>query len=548
MAIDRMARNRIRNPIIRGFNPDPSICRVGDDYYLATSTFEWYPGVQIYHSRDLEHWRLVCRPLNRPALLNMLGEPDSCGVWAPCLSWSDGKFWLLYTDVRRFDGNFKDTHNYLTTCETIDGDWEDPVYLNSSGFDPSMYHDDDGRKWYLNMVWDHRPDRSFFAGVVMQEYDACDQKLLGDRRFIFEGTDLDFTEAPHLYKRDGFYYLITAEGGTGYGHAVTMARSRKIDGPYEPDPKGSVVTARNNPEWPLQRAGHGDIVETQDGELYHVHLVGRPLPDSRLSPLGRETALAKIRYTEDGWFRLDDGSALPQLQVEPPDLPVAPVPPETTIDNFDSTELDSVYQWLRNPWPEEFVDLESRPGWLRLYGQESPGSVYRQALIARRQVDFQYEANTIVDFMPENFQQLAGLICYYNSSKFHYLYISADDEIGRHLGVMSCLADRSLATSYPIQDNRIELDDSSPIHLRASVAYDKLIFSWSVDGIQWRDIQTVLDYGVLADEAGMEAGEHFTGTFVGLCCNDLTGMRKHADFDRFSYRGLDQAPGGAATD
>ena len=187
-----MSRRKIRNPILRGFNPDPSICRVGEDYYIAVSTF--------------------ARPLNRPSMLDMRGEPDSCGIWAPCLSHADGLFWLCYTDVRRFDGNFKDTHNYLTTCATIDGQWTEPTYLNSSGFDPSLFHDDDGRKWYTNMVWDHRPDRTFFHGIVLQEFSAEKRELLGEPKHIFPGTELDFTEGPHLYKYDGYYYLMTAEG------------------------------------------------------------------------------------------------------------------------------------------------------------------------------------------------------------------------------------------------------------------------------------------------------------------------------------------------
>ena len=148
----------IRNPILPGFNPDPSICRVGDDYYIATSTFEWYPGVQIHHSRDLVNWRLVTRPLDRAAQLDMRGNPDSGGVWAPCLSHADGRFWLVYTDVKRLDGNFKDAHNYIVTAPAIEGPWSDPTYVNSSGFDPSLFHDDDGRKWFVNMVWDHRMD------------------------------------------------------------------------------------------------------------------------------------------------------------------------------------------------------------------------------------------------------------------------------------------------------------------------------------------------------------------------------------------------------
>ena len=235
----------IKNPILPGFNPDPSIVRVGDDYYIATSTFEWYPGVQIHHSRDLVNWRLLTRPLNRAGQLNMLGDPDSCGIWAPCLSYADGLFWLIYTDVKRFGSSsfggaggasLRDYHNYLVTCPTIDGDWSDPVYMNSSGFDPSLFHDDDGRKYFVNMLWDYRPGHNRFAGIVLQEYSVQQRKLIGERVNIFKGTSIGFTEAPHLYKRNGWYYLMTAEGGTGWGHAVTLARSRSIAGPYELHP------------------------------------------------------------------------------------------------------------------------------------------------------------------------------------------------------------------------------------------------------------------------------------------------------------------------
>lgn len=534
-----MSRNRIKNPILTGFNPDPSVCRVGDDYYLAVSTFEWYPGMQIYHSRDLENWRLVARPLNRATLLDMRGAPDSCGIWAPCLSYADGMFWLCYTDVKRFDGNFKDTHNFLTSCKTIDGDWSDPVYLNSSGFDPSLFHDDDGRKWYTNMVWDHRPDRSFFHGIVMQEYDARMRKLIGESKRIFPGTEIDFTEAPHLYKRGEYYYLMTAEGGTGYGHCVSMARSRCIWGPFEVDPDGPVITSRDNPDWPLQRAGHADVVQTQSGDWYLFHLCGRPLPATRLCPLGRETAIQRVKWTADGWLRLENGGHLPEVEVDAPDLAQDSPVEVTTYDNFESDELDSVYQWLRTPYPELFYSLRERPGFLRLHGMESPGSLYHQALIARRQTDFVFQASTVVDFEPDNFQQLAGLICYYNSRKFHYLYISTDEELGRHIGVMSCEADSSLAVTYPIQDDRVRLPDDGFVWLRAHVDHAELRFSWSADGENWNDIPVVLDQGLLSDEAGLDSGEQFTGAFVGLACNDLSGMRKHADFEFFSYYGKD---------
>jgi xylan 1,4-beta-xylosidase len=187
-----------------------------------------------------------------------------------------------------------------------------------------------------------------------------------------------------------------------------------------------------------------------------------------------------------------------------------------------------------------FVSLRERPGFLRLYGMESPGSLYHQALIARRQTDFVYQANTVVDFDPDNFQQLAGLICYYSSAKFHYLYMSTDEDIGRHLGIMSCEADRSLAVTYPIQEERVRLPGKGLVWLRASVKHAALRFSWSVDGENWHEIPVVLDQALLSDEAGLASGEQFTGAFVGLTCNDVTGTRKHADFEFFSYYGRDE--------
>ena len=246
---------KIVNPILPGFNPDPSICRVGDDYYIATSTFEWYPGVQIHHSTDLVNWRLVKRPLDRAAQLDMRGNPDSCGVWAPCLSYADGLFWLVYTDVKRLDGNFKDAHNYIVTAPAIEGPWSDPVYVNSSGFDPSLFHDDDGRKWFLNMQWNHfshgrrrQPEapvlRRHPAAGIRREGEAS---WSGRSRTSFAAAPHGLVEAPHLYKRNGWYYLTTAEGGTGYDHAVTMARSRTIDGPYELHPHIHLITSKDAP-------------------------------------------------------------------------------------------------------------------------------------------------------------------------------------------------------------------------------------------------------------------------------------------------------------
>lgn len=532
----------IRNPILRGFNPDPSIVRVGDDYYIAVSTFEWFPGVQIHHSRDLKNWRLLSRPLTRASQLNMLGDPDGCGLWAPCLTHAGGRFWLIYTDVKRYGrttvggasgASLRDFHNYLVTAETIDGPWSDPVYLNSSGFDPSLFHDDDGRKWLVNQLWDHRPGKNRFAGIVLQEYSAAEGRLVGARKVIFEGTAAGLTEAPHLYKRDGWYYLVTAEGGTGWNHTMTMARSRTIDGPYELHPDAYVLTSRDKPHVALQRAGHADLVETQDGDTYAVYLCGRPLPNRGRCTLGRETAIQKLVWGEDGWPRTLDGSGDPTLETPAPNLAEQSWPTAPAREDFDGPDLPIDFQWLRTPYPDEIFSLTAKPGALRLYGRESVGSVFRQALVARRQQDHCYSAATVLDFEPQHFQQAAGLICYYNGTKLHYLHVSHDEEVGKHLRVMTCTPDSPQADSFTAP---IPLA-AGPVELRVEVDLERLRFGYRQEQGAWTWLEELFDASILSDEATAPGAPNFTGAFVGMACQDTSGTAAPADFDWFEYEG-----------
>jgi xylan 1,4-beta-xylosidase len=534
----------IQNPILRGFNPDPSIVRVGDDFYIATSTFEWFPGVQIHHSRDLVHWRLLTRPLNRASQLNLLGVPDSCGVWAPCLSYADGLFWLIYTDVKRYGrttvggaggASLRDFHNYLVTNPRIDGDWSDPIYLNSSGFDPSFFHDDDGKKYLLNMLWDYRPGQNRFAGIVLQEYSVNARQLVGERQLIFKGTPLGFTEGPHLYKRNGWYYLLTAEGGTGWGHAVTMARSRKIHGSYELHPDAHILTARHRPDVELQRAGHADLVETQNGETYMVYLCGRPLRNRGRCTLGRETAIQKMVWGEDDWLRTFDGDGIPTVQTPAPKLPQHIFPPTPARENFDGPQLPQDFQWLRTPWPEEIFSLTARPGFLRLFGRETIGSSFRQSLVARRQQSHCFSAATVVEFEPEHFQQSAGLVCYYNSSKFHYLHLSHDESIGKHIRVMSCLPDSTQTDAFTAP---IPIPSDKPVRLRVEIDFERLHFAYRIEGsdVDWHWLPQQFDASILSDEATAPGLPNFTGAFVGVACQDSAGTARLADFDFFEYR------------
>lgn len=533
----------IRNPILPGFNPDPSIVRVGDDYYIATSTFEWFPGVQIHHSRDLVHWRLLTRPLTRASQLNMLGDPDSCGIWAPCLSHADGKFWLIYTDVKRYGrttvggasgASLRDFPNYLVTAPTIEGPWSDPVYLNSSGFDPSLFHDDDGRKYLINMLWDHRPGQNRFAGIVLQEYSPTERRLIGERRLIFSGTPLGFTEAPHLYKRNDFYYLLVAEGGTSWNHAVTMARSRSLTGPYELHPDIYILSSRQRPDAELQRAGHADLVETPAGDTYLVYLCGRPLRNRGRCTLGRETAIARMRWDSDGWLRTAEGDGLPRLSVPAPALPPHPFPATAAREHFDAAQLPIDFQWLRSPYPDELFSLTARPGYLRLYGRETIGSLFKQSLVARRQQAHCFSAETVIEFEPQHFQQAAGLVCYYNGTKFHYLHVSHDEHLGKHLRVMSALPDSPQADAFTPP---VVVRARQPLRLRVEVDYERLLFAYRhADESEWRWLPQQFDASILSDEATAPGLPNFTGAFVGLACQDLAGTATPADFDYFEYR------------
>jgi len=537
----------IQNPVLRGFNPDPSIIRVGDDYYIATSTFEWFPGVQIHHSTDLVNWRLVSRPLRRPSQLDLRGIPDSCGVWAPCLSHAEGRFYLTYSLVRRYGRtteygaqgtSLRDFHNYVVTADAIDGDWSDPVYLNSSGFDPSLFHDHDGRSWLLNLLWDHRSGRDRFAGILIQEYRPDLKKLVGDPALIFKGTDLGFTEGPHLYRRDGWYYLLVAEGGTGWGHAATLARSRDIKGPYEPSPLGPVITSRGHPDLALQRAGHGDLVETKDGQWLIAYLCARPLAGTTRSVLGRETAIQPVEWTHDGWI-------VPVLPLAVADNPVnaTAAVTESPVERYDfnGPELASDFQWLRTPHPETLFSLTARPGHLTLFGRETIGSHFEQSLVARRQTSFRYEATTVLDYEPRHFQQSAGLVCYYNAAKFHYAYISHDAENGRHLRVLSALPNprgpEMLSKPYALPAGRIEL--------KAVSDGRHLTFAFRPEGGAWTALEETFDATILSDEATLPGCPGFTGTFVGMACQDMSGEGCPAHFAGFQYANLDA---GAQTD
>lgn len=519
---------KVANPILKGFNPDPSILRVNDDYYIATSTFEWFPGVQISHSRDLQNWRVISHPLANYSQLDLRGCPNSGGVWAPCLSFHKGIYCLIYTNTRHWTGAYKDTPNYLVTAKDIEGPWSEPIYLNSSGFDPSLFHDDDGRSWLLNMLWDYRAEKHSFAGIVLQEYDFEEKKLVGPVENIFPGTALQLVEGPHLYKREGWYYLLTAEGGTFRTHAVTVARSRKLNSDYEVMPGNPLITSAHQPGLILQSAGHGSLVENKDGSWLLAHLCRRPLKNGR-AILGRETALQNIHWVDD-WPRLKNGGNTPENNFSPPALTVHPWSKKRQRTNFDTPDLKHVWQMPRVKFDENFGSLSAAKGKLRLYGRESIVSKFEQSLVARRQQAKHIEAATCVEFEPQHFQQLAGLVAFYNTEAFYYLYITCAEHAKKCLGLMCCEKGEVrflIEKEYP-------LITFKEVYLKLTIREDKIAFFYSDTGQDWYAAGWEQDASILSDENALPCG--FTGNFVGMACQDLSGTRKHADFSWFEYQ------------
>jgi Beta-xylosidase len=523
-----------RNPILTGFNPDPSFLRVGNDYYIATSTFEWFPGVQIHHSTDLINWELIRHPLERLSQLNMLGEQSSCGVWAPCLSYDNGLFYLIYTDVKSFIGMFKDTHNYMVTATDIRGPWSEPIYLNSSGFDPSLFHDKNRKKYLVNMLMDYRSWSTKFSGIVLQEYSEEKKALIGEPINIFKGTQLRFTEGPHLYQHDGYYYLMIAEGGTSYEHAVTIARSKNVEGPYEVDPLNPMLTSVHTPLNPLQKAGHASLVEGHNGKWYLAHLCARPVGEERLCILGRETALEEVVW-KDGWLRLANGGNSPSETVEIDGVDTTLVVDKKYLrEEFDKSSWSVHLQTLRVPLGER-ASLTERPGYLRLYGKESFSSCHEQSLLAHRQQSFYVQTTTKIDFQPKNFQTMAGLVYYYNNASYYYLYITDDEVNGRVLSIISCVLGKG---TQPIGVG-IPIPSEGELYLRLTTQKETAYFSYSLDNENYIRVGNELDATVLSDDYFVRSTHGmFTGAFIGICCQDLSGRSAYADFDYFEYKEL----------
>ncbi|HET9170678.1 MAG TPA: glycoside hydrolase family 43 protein, partial [Actinospica sp.] len=523
-------RALIKNPVLPGSNPDPSILRVGDEFYLATSTFEWYPGVRLHRSRDLVHWSSLGGALDGTRVLDLAGCPDSGGVWAPNLTYADGLFYLVYSNVSTYAGGFTDCPNYLVTAPSIEGPWSDPVLLHARGFDASLLHDRD-ESWLINLAHDWRPGHGGSLGLEATRFSREELRLIGEPERIVLPPQAGWIEGPNVYRIGDWYYLLTADGGTGYDHQVTVARSSTLLGPYERDPRGPLLTARDRPDLPLQKAGHGSLMCTGEGEWYLAYLVARPLGRRGPCVLGRETALAPVTWTDEGWPQVPGG--VPELTVAAPDLDVQPE--------------DEGSQWstLRRPASADWMSWSHGGSRLRLHGGRSPRSLLGASLVARRVTAPRCSFEATLEFAPRGIQQAAGITAYYNSENWYFLHVTADDDGRRVIHVARSDRGRLALDEFDGEfkedfDDGFDIGVPSRLKLGMDLDDGELTLRYDAGG-GWRRLGPAYDATVLSDEhaAVIEDGVirslGFTGAFLGMWAWDLAGGGHPAEFGEFSY-------------
>lgn len=518
------------NPVIRGFAPDPSLVRAGDWYYIATSSFEWFPTIPLHRSRDLAHWEYAGHVQGAAPGGTLAGVPDSGGVWAPSLSWDGERFWVVYAVVRSVGTPYFDLDTYISTSPDVAGPWTEPRRVPSHGFDPALFHED-GRLWLLNLQNDHRPGGQRFAGIVLTELDRDTLAPRGDTHLLLQHERL--IEGPKLVSRDGWYHLVLAEGGTGFEHGVRTARSRHLTGPYELDDR-PLLTSRDDPRLPLQKAGHAELVETPGGEWFLSHLTARPLdtPHGPRCTLGRETAIQAVTWDAEGKPRLRQGGWHPAVEVDvPTSRHHADQPPCTQLP------LGRPWSTLREPPDPSWADVTSRPGWIRLRGRQGPESRWAQSLLAQRLTEHRATAQVTVEARPCTFTQAAGLILRYDAEAYLSLDLTwaepgTEPQRGqqwRGVGrTVLSLVERDEEGAR--QAAVVDVDASAPLTLGVTIEGAEARF-WCVrEGVRTA-VGPPLDCGRLSDDHGDRL--RFTGTLVGIHARDLVDASFTADFRDF---------------
>lgn len=504
---------RYHNPIIPGFHPDPSICRKGEDYYLVTSTFEFFPGVPVFHSRDLVHWKQIGYCLTRMSQLPLDKAYPSGGIYAPTIRYHDGTFYMVTTNVSH-GGNF-----YVTATDPA-GEWSEPIWVSQGGIDPSLFFDDDGKVYFTsNQMVDGK------QGISQAEIDIKTGRLLTETRHIWAGTGGRYPEAPHLYKINGMYYLMIAEGGTEYGHMVTIARSSSPWGPFEPCPRNPILTHRDKEAGGIHGTGHADLIQAHDGSWWLVFLAFRN-SGPYFHHLGRETFLAPVTWDKDGW-PVVNGNGTVDEAMEADLLPQHPFEPAKIRDDFDEQALGLEWNFLRNPYPDTW-SLSDRQGWLALKGTEiSLDDIDSPAFIGRRQQHFDCRAATLIDFKPVREGEEAGLTVFLNN-EHHYEIAVAMLEGERQIIVRRTIGDLSAIMA------REKVEDK-PVILQIRADIKNYYLGWGYDETSIKELAKGRTQ-FLAKEVTVMC---FTGVYIGLYATGR-GSRctNTAYFDWFDYEPL----------
>lgn len=523
----------LKNPILPGFYPDPSICRKGGDYYMVTSTFEYFPGVPVFHSRDLVHWRQIGHCLDRPDQLDLDGLNCSKGIYASTIRYHEkqDKFYMVTTLVK--NPPYWTNVNFFVTAEDPAGPWSDPIVVKGAvGIDPTLFFDDDGKAYYLGNMRPHPDDPACMnRHMWLQEVDLETGELLGEKWILRTDGALynaECPEGPHLYKIGGWYYLMIAEGGTNLNHCETIFRSKSICGPYEENPRNPLITHRSlRREQAINCPGHADLFQTQNGEWYAVLLGSRPVGDIFRGNLGRETFLVPVIW-EEGWPVFSPNTGRVEQEFPAPDLPACPWPDEPSCDQFESEKLNGCWVTPRTPRRKNY-SLTERPGWLRLYlSPISLKDVGNPAFLGRRQQHKCFSARTKMEFQPQTEQESAGLALLM-SNDFHlrveYMFLGGEPSLvltRRFAG-----GDETVA-AVPCR--------AQTVWLKVTAREQDYSFYFAEKAEAWQVLAEHVDGRLLS----MEVAGGFTGALVGLyASSNGTGSGAHADFDWFEYHEIE---------